>query len=126
MVRELKGDLPSRTWPIRQKMIRNLHSFIVGPVMIFNDAEDLLAPYFAGILVTMLILLTLFVGRVCCSWLAAGCPDIIIWSSESWLTRYLVPRRWQRRPNSWRVWGSSGSIDPSSATHIKQEDSAFP
>ena len=103
VVRELKGDLPSRTWPIRQFLIRHLHKFIVEPVMTFKDVEDLLAPYFAGALVTSLFLLTLFFGRVGCSWIVAGCPDITVWSSKFWLTRRLVPRHWQTRARNQRV-----------------------
>lgn len=78
MVRGLNGDLPSRTWPIRQKLIQHLQHFIAGPVMLFKDVDDLLASHFAGFLVTMLILLTLFDGRICCSWVAARYPDITI------------------------------------------------
>jgi hypothetical protein len=126
LVRELKGDLPSHTWPIRQKLIENLSFFIIEPVVLFKAADDLLTPYFAGFLVTLFILLTLYIGRICCSWIAAGCPNFFTWSSEFWLTRYLVPRRWRTTHRRQHIWGSSGPMVLNSAELIQQKDHASP
>ncbi|KAF2627017.1 hypothetical protein BU25DRAFT_411125 [Macroventuria anomochaeta] len=110
VVRELKGYLPSRTWPIRQKLILQFPCFIVGPVMLFKAADDFLASRFAGSLVTLFVVLPIYIGVVCCNWVSAGCPNVFTWVSRFWMTRFLIPKRWQKAPKTQRFWGPSGPM----------------
>ncbi|KAJ8113659.1 hypothetical protein OPT61_g4256 [Boeremia exigua] len=99
VVRELKGDLPSRTWPFRQKLIYLFPSYIVGPILLFGDMKGLLGPHSTGILVTLIAILGIYSGTICYFWICAGCPRNFLWASRFWQTRYLIPPSWRGVPD---------------------------
>ncbi|KAF9701665.1 hypothetical protein EKO04_000408 [Ascochyta lentis] len=112
VVKELKGDLPSRTWPVRKALLAWVPRFIVGPVMLFKAADDFIAPRFAGFLVALFTLPLIYIGVVGCCWISAGGPNIFRWISGFWMTKLLVPRRWRKAPETQHLWGPSGPVDP--------------
>lgn len=122
VVRDLKGDLPSRTWPFRQKLISLFPHYIVGSVMLFNDVDAYLAPHFAGFIVTLIVLLPAYLGTVFCCWISAGCPRVFAWVSRFCLTKYLIPKRWRAAPAPDLIWGSSGPIGSTVRVKELEED----
>ncbi|KAF3003076.1 hypothetical protein E8E13_007606 [Curvularia kusanoi] len=51
LVQEIKGDMPSSTWTLRQKLITLCTQRIVGPVLYFKDVEKLLLPRLSGLVI---------------------------------------------------------------------------
>lgn len=118
VVRELKGDLPSRTWALRQSLILQFSRFIVGPVMLFKAADDLFAPYFGNFLIMLFLIHPIYIILVCCSWASAGYPGFIAWASIFWMTRFLIPRRWRKGSENQHIWGPSGPVKSASGEDI--------
>lgn len=108
IVQEMNGDLPSRTWPLRQILISSFPRYIVGPIMTINELSESPAPHFAAFFLLVSVIVPAYLGTVCCCWISAGCPNIFVWASRSCLTRYFIPRRWRGAPAPDRIWDSSG------------------
>lgn len=68
LVRELKGDLLSRSWAFREKMVTSLFRQIINvPTLLLNDTYRLLAPHSSGLPMFFMVALPVYFGAlVCC------------------------------------------------------------
>lgn len=109
----VRGDLPSKTYPIRKAALTllgpALHIAFI-PVLLIKTLFSVVPKTLSIVLYAVFIVLD--VGVALCmwimlsAWLRAGRPDFLPWTRTYWMTRWMYGT--SRREND--VWGPAGPV----------------
>ncbi|KAL5427664.1 hypothetical protein PMIN04_001167 [Paraphaeosphaeria minitans] len=111
----VRGNLPSKTYPIRQAMFLRL-----GPVLRVALIPVFLLTYLMSTFSTVILFILYNVGLSCAgiilsAWLRAGRPEFWPWTRTFWLTRWM----YSKSQNEKRMWGPAGPVE--SKTAVRKE-----
>jgi hypothetical protein len=108
VVEQLRGDLPSQTYPVRKFLLFPLGPIIVFPFLLLWAVYSFIYPVWPAIYV----LSAIYAPIVFYYWIRSGRPQIWTWLTTFWMTRWIFAcrRRRHAKPKSRDVWGPAGPV----------------